>query len=271
MNGRSGAPGERVGEDVEQRLFSILRTVLKEVQGRAPAVNADSRLDRDLGFDSLARVELVLRLERTFAVSLPDSLLAEAETPRQLLAAIVASGGNRRGADPATLITHPTTASRGVPTSALTLMDVLKWHGEGSPDRVCIQLLSADDQVTPITCHDLYDDARRLAAGLRARGVAPGQAVALMLPTGRDFLAAFFGTLLAGAVPAPLYPPVRRSALEEHARRQAAILNNCAAPLFIAMPEVLALAPLLKGLAPALEAGNPPLSRDAVGRSQFRL
>ena len=82
MNGRSGAPGERVSEDVEQRLFSILRTLLKEVQGRAPAVHADSRLDRDLGFDSLARVELVLRLERAFAVSLPESLLADSVTPR---------------------------------------------------------------------------------------------------------------------------------------------------------------------------------------------
>src|SRR3569623_1604800 len=272
MNGRSGAPGERVGEDVEKRLFSILRTLLKEVQGRAPAVHAASRLDRDLGFDSLARVELVMRLERAFAVSLPESLLAEAETPRQLLAAIVAAGGNRRGADLTTSITSSTIASRGVPTDAQTLMDVLKWHGEGSPDRVCIQLLSGDDQVTPITCRDLYDDARRLAAGLRARGIAPGQAVALMLPTGREFLAAFFGTLLAGAVPAPLYPPVRRSALEEHARRQAAILNNCAAPLFIAMPEVLALAPLLKGLAPALEAVVTPseLAHEPGGESPAR-
>src|SRR3569623_616968 len=272
MNGRSGAPGERVGEDVEKRLFSILRTLLKEVQGRAPAVHAASRLDRDLGFDSLARVELVMRLERAFAVSLPESLLAEAETPRQLLAAIVAAGGNRRGADLTTSITSSTIASRGVPTDAQTLMDVLKWHGEGSPDRVCIQLLSGDDQVTPITCRDLYDDARRLAAGLRARGIAPGQAVALMLPTGREFLAAFFGTLLAGAVPAPLYPPVRRSALEEHARRQAAMLNNCAAPLVIAMPEVLALALLLKGLAPALEAVVTPseLAHEPGGESPAR-
>src|SRR3569623_2119173 len=254
MNGRSGALGERVGEDVEQQLFTILRILLQEMQGRALAVHADSRLDRDLGFDSLARGELVLRLERAFAVSLPESLLAEAETPRQLLAAIVAAGGNRRGADLTTSITSSTIASRGVPSDAQSLMDVLMWLGEFSPDRVCIQLLSGDDQVTPITCRDLYDDARRLAAGLRARGIAPGQAVALMLPTGREFLAAIFGTLLAGAVPAPLYPPVRRSALEEHARRQAAILNNCAAPLVIAMPEVLALAPMLKGLAHALVA-----------------
>src|SRR3569832_629092 len=154
MNGRSGAPGERVSEDVELRLFSILQTLLKEVQGRAPAAHADSRRDRDLGFDSLARVELVLRLERAFAVSLPESLLAEAETPRQLLAAIVAAGGNRRGADLTTSITSTNIASRGVPTDAQTLLDVLKLHGEGNPNRVCIQLLSGDDQVTPITCRD---------------------------------------------------------------------------------------------------------------------
>src|SRR3569623_3145198 len=115
MNGRSGALGERVGEDVEQQLFTILRNLLQELQGRALAVHADSRLDRDLGFDSLARDELELRLARAFAVSLPESLLAEAETPRQLQAAIVAAGGNRRGDGLTTSIPSSPNATRGVP------------------------------------------------------------------------------------------------------------------------------------------------------------
>src|SRR3569832_2869103 len=105
-----------------------------------------------------------------------------------------------------------------------------------------------------LSYYDVYDDARLLAGGLRASGVAPGLAVALMLPSGREFLASFFGVLLAVAVPAPLYPPVRRSAMEELARRQAAILYNCEAPVFITLPEVRTLSPLLKGLAPGLRA-----------------
>mgnify|MGYP001603265884 CR=1 FL=1 len=93
-----------------------------------------------------------------------------------------------------------------------------------------------------------------MAAGLRGRGVAPGQAVALMLPTGREFLVSFLGILLAGAVPAPLYPPVRRAAAEEHLRRQAVILNNCQAPLLITLPDVSALSAVVRGLAPTLQA-----------------
>ena len=55
-----------------------------------------------------------------------------------------------------------------------------------------------------------------LAAGLHARGLVQGDKVAIMLPTGREFFAAFFGTLYAGCVPVPLYPPARPSQLEDH-------------------------------------------------------
>src|SRR5262249_47351887 len=54
---------------------------------------------------------------------------------------------------------------------------------------------------------------------LAERGVRPGDRVALVLPTAPSFMDALFGTLLAGAVPVPLYPPVRLGRLEEvHAR-----------------------------------------------------
>jgi long-chain acyl-CoA synthetase len=42
------------------------------------------------------------------------------------------------------------------------------------------------------------------AAGLRARGVSAGDRVALMLPNGTDFVAAFFAVLRLGAVAVPL-------------------------------------------------------------------
>lgn len=49
-------------------------------------------------------------------------------------------------------------------------------------------------------------------------GLAPGEAVALMLPTGLDFLQCFMGILLAGGVPVPIYPPFRASQIEDHLR-----------------------------------------------------
>ena len=58
--------------------------------------------------------------------------------------------------------------------------------------------------------------AERVAAALAARGVAPGDRVAIVLRTEPAFLDAFFGAWLAGAVPVPLYPPVRLGRMDEY-------------------------------------------------------
>jgi benzoate-CoA ligase family protein len=54
------------------------------------------------------------------------------------------------------------------------------------------------------TYADLLALAGRVAAGLRARGVGPEDRVALLLPDGLEWAAAFFGALRAGAVAVPL-------------------------------------------------------------------
>ena len=50
------------------------------------------------------------------------------------------------------------------------------------------------------TYRELWERASRVAGGLRARGVARGDRVANLLPAGTDWVAGFFGTLMAGAV-----------------------------------------------------------------------
>ena len=61
-------------------------------------------LDRDLGFDSLARMELLLRIERAFGVALPDDTLQRADTVADLLAALQrAAESTLRNAVPAAL------------------------------------------------------------------------------------------------------------------------------------------------------------------------
>ena len=55
----------------------------------------DARLEQDYGFDSLGRVELFLRIERRYGASLPETVMAEAETPRDLLRAILAVSPQR--------------------------------------------------------------------------------------------------------------------------------------------------------------------------------
>ncbi|MEO5722949.1 MAG: long-chain fatty acid--CoA ligase, partial [Ilumatobacteraceae bacterium] len=55
-----------------------------------------------------------------------------------------------------------------------------------------------------LTYSDLWRRAARVAGGLRDRGVGRGDRVALAMPNGVDWVCAFFGTLLAGAVVVPV-------------------------------------------------------------------
>ncbi len=89
------------------------------------------------------------------------------------------------------------------------------------------------ERETRLPWADVYQRARHTAAGLRRLGVAPGERVALLLPTSPGFMDAFFGTLLAGAVPVPLYPPVRLGRLEEYHRSTARMLEVSGAALVL--------------------------------------
>jgi 1-acyl-sn-glycerol-3-phosphate acyltransferase len=75
-----------------------------------------------------------------------------------------------------------------------------------------------------------------------------------MLPTGRDFFVAFFAILYAGAVPVPIYPPMRMSQLEEHLHRQAAILRNAGARILVTVPEARGAAAFLQAQVGSLTA-----------------
>src|SRR5882762_8312138 len=54
------------------------------------------------------------------------------------------------------------------------------------------------------TFHDVEMEARRLAAGLRARGVGPGDVVALQLPNWMEAAATFWASAFLGAVTVPI-------------------------------------------------------------------
>jgi fatty-acyl-CoA synthase len=100
---------------------------------------------------------------------------------------------------------------------------------------------------------ELRKRARRVAAGLRALGVQPHDRVALIHPTGPEFFDGFFGTLLAGAVPVPLYPPVRLGRLAEYHLRTARMLRAASAQVVLADRRVRRL------LGATLERARPRL------------
>lgn len=233
-------------------LLDLLRTLVAETQRAAPPpVSLDSRLVEDLGIDSLARVELNLRCERAFGRRLDERALAEVATPREILEALQVAAApvpTPRGAATAEVAT----LFAGNPDAASTLAEVIDWHVARHPQRVHVTLLLDDEHTEALTYGELHRRALRGAAALARAGLAPGQTCALMLPTSLDFFVAFCAALYAGGVPVPLYPPARPSALEDHLKRQAAILANCEAPLLVTVPEAKPLARLLKPLAPTL-------------------
>jgi 1-acyl-sn-glycerol-3-phosphate acyltransferase len=248
------APVEPAGYNaVEHRVLTIIEELVAELGGpafRGP-VTPQSALDRDLSIGSLERVELLVRLEEAFGVMLPDAVMAEAESPHDLAEAI------RAAAPTQPEVVHETQPpiSPGVaaPSDARTLVEVLRWHAEAHPERAHIFLRRDDGTETPIRYGALWNQAAAVAAGLRQQGLGPGHSVALMLRTEAAFFEAFFGALLAGAVPVPIYPPFRLDRLEEYARRQVRILHNAEARLLITFGEVERVARLLRGRVPSLE------------------
>ena len=100
---------------------------------------------------------------------------------------------------------------------------------------------------------EVRDGARRMAGALAERGVQPGDRVAMVLPTGTDFMEAFFGTLLAGAVPVPLYPPVRLGRMAEYVQSTARMLTIVGARILLTDARIRLL------LGGAVEIARPPL------------
>ena len=82
-------------------LVAAIREIVAELHPHLDAragVTLDSSLDRDLGLDSLSRMELLSRLERRFGVTIPEAVMANAETARELLPALRAGERRRRTA-----------------------------------------------------------------------------------------------------------------------------------------------------------------------------
>jgi 1-acyl-sn-glycerol-3-phosphate acyltransferase len=230
-------------------LLDIVQQLAVELhphKASAVSITLDSSLERDLGLDSLGRMELLQRLERAFVVHLPEQLLVTAESPRDLLRGIEAAGA--RAAQQPERHVAPLVEAQMVatPSQAQTLIEVLEWHVETHAQRPHIHLYTEQDGEEIITYGALHERALAVAAGLQRQGLEPGQTVALMFPTSRSFFDSFFGILLAGGIPVPIYPPFRPAQLEEHLRRQVNILANARTVMLITVPEAQPLARLLR-------------------------
>ncbi|HKA83194.1 MAG TPA: AMP-binding protein [Acidimicrobiales bacterium] len=102
-----------------------------------------------------------------------------------------------------------------------------------------------------VTWGELHEQAKAYAAALQARGVRPGDHVALLSPTTRSLVTAIQGTWLAGATIVVLPLPMRLSSIEEFVAQTRRRIQHADACLVVADPELAAFV--------TPEPGDPPM------------
>ena len=248
MKDQENRRSARSTAEAASRLLEVVRELSAEVHpGYRDSFTPelDSSLDRDLGFDSLAQIELLVRIEKSFNISLSEQILSTVDTVRDLLRAVITSAAGKYETINREITAVKLAGVENAPLSAQTLIEVLHWHVAKHPDRPHIRFYSDQDKDEIITYLDLWTGAELVASGLQHFGLEPGESVLIMLPTGREYFFTFFGVLLAGAIPVPVYPPGRPKQIEEHLLRHSAIANNCLARIMVTVEEAKQFARLM--------------------------
>jgi 1-acyl-sn-glycerol-3-phosphate acyltransferase len=197
---------------------------------KVSVISADTRLDKDLGLDSLTRVELASRIERIFGVLVGEGLFLDILTVGDLVSAIekapVVHIENQRSVKIASQERAVKTNVVMIPYTAQTLNDVLNYYVKNNPNRDHVTVLKSRGEEKNITYADLFEGAKRVASALYKMKINPGDTVAIMLPTCEEYFYCFMGVILAGAIPVALYPPTRASQIVDHLQRHVEILRN---------------------------------------------
>jgi fatty-acyl-CoA synthase len=109
------------------------------------------------------------------------------------------------------------------------------------------------DQPDRVEWERLFDEARGMAAIMQARGVQPGDHVALLGPTSRDLVTAIAAVWMAGATIVVMPIPMRMASIDEFISATRRRLQRADVVLFAIDPE---LAPFIEP-----QAGDPPMVR----------
>ena len=246
---QSALSAEKASPPTSAELLATIRQLGEELKIRPTQLESltlDSSFDKDLGLDSLARVEFLARIERQFQITLPQQIFADIDTPKDLLLEISTANSSHKDGLLTEIIESDTAETHSAPHHAGTLLEVLDWHLETHPDRPHIRFYSDSGAGEIISYRQLKQAADAIAVGLQQKGLKPKQAVSIMLPTGKEYFFTFFGILIAGGIPVPIYPPARLNQIEDHLLRHVRILSNCDAVMLITVPEAKPVARLLQ-------------------------
>ena len=111
------------------------------------------------------------------------------------------------------------------------MVALLRHRASTQPDRLAVRFLAdGDSRELDLTYAELDRQACCFAAAIR-RQTAPGDRAMLLLPTGLDYVVAFFACLYAGVVAVPAYPA--EASNEQHLLRLRAMLRDCTPRLLL--------------------------------------
>src|SRR5271156_3258351 len=190
---------ERV-QDIAQQLLDELGSHrgIEEIRSAAHAESVQAlHLERDLGLGSLERVELIVRAGDVFHIRPPDELFAEANTVGDVIAALELQLGQARNGTATDLPArfsdreNAATAAELSLDAAETLLDVLRRRARAEPTRLHLRMHEDGGAATDITFGTLFDRVTAFARGLENLGIAPGERVAILLPTCVEFFDVF--------------------------------------------------------------------------------
>ncbi|MFN7098186.1 MAG: AMP-binding protein, partial [Gammaproteobacteria bacterium] len=239
-------------QDIETRLLLLTRQFLLEQEAARAlrVISLDASLERELGIDSLGKAELFHRIESMLGLSFSDAMIAECDSLRAIANASLTAPPSKKY-KPQTFTLQLQSLTVDLSTTN-TLQEVLIAYAIHDPTRPHIYL--ADDQGNEeiISYGDLLLEATHVANSLLSHGIKPDDTVAIMLPTCRGFFQSFFGVLLAGAIPVPIYPPFRPDKIEEYTIREAKILNNAEVRMLITFSQAEMLSKILQTHIPSL-------------------
>ncbi len=131
---------------------------------------------------------------------------------------------------------------------------------ESNHGLVFVSRTGSDTQYTWTT---ILERARKMATHLQTLGVNAGDRVAIVLPTCIQFFDVFFGVQILGAVPVPLYPPLRLGKMDIYVDRTTAMLRAVDAVLLVSDQRIS------KVLGRVLESFTPTLGLLNIDKSTW--
>lgn len=133
-----------------------------------------------------------------------------------------------------------------------TLVDILRLRALHQGDQLAfIFLEDGEEKEQKITYRQLDRKARAIAAHLQGLN-ARDERILLLYPSGLDYIAAFYGSLYAGGIAVPAYPP-DPSRLNRTLPRLQGIIKDAQVKFALTTQPILDLAPALWDQAPELK------------------